>query len=335
MRYLVTGAQGFIGRYLCAELLARDGDVEVMGLGRSPRSPFFTHSVSVSNHSQPAPLPAALTDAANDKRYHYHSGDICDIADTTLALREFKPDVIMHLASGLRADAIDHLVRTNIQGTVSLLEAVLAAKIGKPRVVLGSSGGVYGVPQQLPISEVHATKPIDYYSMTKLAAEQAAHVFAHRYQLPVITARIFNVVGPGQEERHVCGRFASQIVSIEQGNEATLEVGNLSPTRDFIDARDVASALALLATHAPAGEIFNVASGIETSVQQVLNTLVAQAEVPVEVCSNEGRAADIARHVGDISHLKRLGWQPQIRLQKSLSDLLSWYRHFVRVPVQP
>lgn len=326
MRYLVTGAQGFVGRFLCAALLRQDPNARVMGLGRSRQSTCFTHRVSLNGQAQPAPLPTGLLDASSAYRYSYHTGNIHDVQDTTALLCDFEPQVIFHLASGLPGDSTEILCHTNIEGTAKLLEAVVAAKIVPQRIVLGSSGGVYGMPQTLPLDETHPTAPVDLYSMSKLAAESAGSVFAYRHQLPIIAARIFNIIGPGQEERHVCGRFASLLVSAEQGGTRTLEVGNLSPTRDFIDVRDVATGLAAIGANGEPGSVVNVATGVETSLQQVLDTLIALADVAVEVVSQHGRPAEIARHVGCAARLEAMDWTPQYSLRESLSDLLTWYR---------
>lgn len=137
-----------------------------------------------------------------------------------------------------------------------------------------------------------------------------------------------DLVGAGQDERHVCGRFASQIAAIVQEVlPPIIEVGPLDMTRDFIDVRDVASALQLLAVHGTPGEVYNVASGIEFPIRCVLSTMLRYAglEDTVRIQQLSGRSADIPRHFADIQRLVALGFQPQYDLKQSLQHLLRYY----------
>src|SRR5215469_8468336 len=120
VRYLVTGAQGFVGRYYVAATLADDPAAEVLGIGRSPRrDETFTHNVHFGATSVPAPLPAALRAAAIDERYRYEAVDICDGRALTDLVLGFRPEVVVHLASGLRDDDTMHLLKTNLVGTIT------------------------------------------------------------------------------------------------------------------------------------------------------------------------------------------------------------------------
>jgi nucleoside-diphosphate-sugar epimerase len=103
-------------------------------------------------------------------------------------------------------------------------------------------------------------------------------------------------------------------------------VGPLAPTRDFVDVRDVAAALRLAADRAAPGSILNVASGVETSVGEVLSALVRAANVEIAIVERGGVAAGVDRNVADISRLRQLGFQPAHRVEQSLGDLLDWYR---------
>jgi nucleoside-diphosphate-sugar epimerase len=219
-RILVTGAQGFVGRYLVAHLLRTQPDTEVLGLGRSPRlEDGFTHSVQWGVSRLRAPLPAELRDVSESPRYHYVSLDLGRQPELTGQLGDFRPHRIFHLASGLRDAPPDHLFRTNVEGTIYLIEAIREAGIEPPTLVLGSTGFLYGqiAPDQLPIRESTPCAPIDLYGVSKLASENAARILTTRYDIPAMWARIFNLVGPGQEERHFCGRLTSQVAAIQAG----------------------------------------------------------------------------------------------------------------------
>jgi 3-dehydroquinate synthase len=330
-RILVTGAQGFLGRYLVAHLLGAEPGSEVLGLGRSPRlEDSFTHSLQWGASRLEAPLTEELRGAVQSPRYHYVSLDLLRQPELTGLLMDFRPHRIFHLASGLRDAPPDHLFRTNVEGTISLIEAIREAGIEPPRLVLGSTGFLYGQvePDVLPIRESTPCVPIDLYGVSKLAAENAARILARRYDLPAIWARIFNLVGPGQEERHFCGRLTSQAAAIAAGLLPPLvEVEPLTATRDFLDVRDAASALELLAASGTPGHTYNLASGIESPVAQVFDSILRQAglEGRVEIEVKAARPADIPRYVADITRLRSLGFAAACPLERSLADLLRYY----------
>jgi 3-dehydroquinate synthase len=330
-RILVTGAQGFLGRYLVARLLGAEPGSEVLGLGRSPRlEDCFTHSLQWGASRLQAPLPEDLRDALISPRYHYMSLDLLRQPELTGLLMDFRPHRVFHLASGLRDAAPDHLFRTNVEGTISLIEAIREAGIEPPRLVLGSTGFLYGQvePDVLPIRESTPCTPIDLYGVSKLAAENASRILARRYELPAIWARIFNLVGPGQEERHFCGRLTSQAAAIAAGLLPPLvEVEPLTATRDFLDVRDAASALELLAANGTPGHIYNVASGVESPVAQVFDSIIRHAGLDgrVEIDLKAARPADIPRYVADITRLRSLGFAQAFPLERSLADLLRYY----------
>ena len=329
MRSLITGAQGFVGRYLTAELLNESAGSEVLGIGRSDQlDGLFSHFLSVER-SRRAKLPPALY-AALDQRYRYVQASILDEQTISRLTREFQPDCIFHLASGLRDDNNQKLITTNVQGTTALITAIAASNVSKPTVILGSSGGVYGSFNlaALPLKESTPCNPADVYSVTKLAAEQIGRVLGRYYNIPVLVARIFNIVGPGQDERHVCGRFVTQLETLGKVGQTSLPVGNLGTTRDFIDVRDVARALVLLSHHGKPSCVYNVGSGKETSVRSILELLIRYSGFHGEVheIPENSRQSDVPRHWADIRLLKDLGFVPQHPLQNSLIDLLSYYR---------
>src|SRR5207237_6350526 len=122
-RYFITGAQGFVGRYLISHILRSETDAQILGIGRSSRrDQTFTHSVRWGSRSLPAPLPAEVRDL-HEERYTYVPADIHKRRKITAILQEFRPDVILHMASGLRDDNPSSLLRTNVEGTMDLLEA--------------------------------------------------------------------------------------------------------------------------------------------------------------------------------------------------------------------
>jgi GDP-4-dehydro-6-deoxy-D-mannose reductase len=335
-RVLVTGAQGFCGRWTVARLLRADPGVEVLGLGRSREMPDrFSHRVHWGDVPIEAPLPSPLRSAIADARYRYVAVDLLDVDRVNAVLRAFRPAVVVHLAAALRDDPPPDLFRSNVAATRTLYEAIARAGGRPPTVVLGSSGSIYGEPPAtaLPVDETRAPAPSDPYAESKAAAEQAAAILAHRHGIPTVVARIFNVVGPGQDERHVCGWLARQVAEIAAGMaEPRLTVGRLDTTRDFIDVRDVARALHLLAEHGLAGETYNVASGIEMRIGRVLCMILDLGKLAGSVGLEErpARSADPGRMVADVRRLGALGFACEYPLARSLQDLLHYYGSTVR-----
>jgi GDP-4-dehydro-6-deoxy-D-mannose reductase len=322
---LVTGAQGFVGRWTVAEALRTGSCRSVVGLGRSPLRQGFTHRVSLGADQVPAPLPRELEDEMPG--YRYHAIDLRDLDALVAMLRTERPSAVVHLASALRDEPFSTLFPVTVEGTLLLLRAIAESGVAVERFVLASSGSVYGVPTSLPLTETQVPAPPDLYAVSKLAAEHAGRIAAAVSGIPLVVARIFNVVGPGLDERHACARFASQLAAVACGRSSgPIVVGDLTPQRDFIDVRDVAQGLLLLAQRGGAGVTYNVASGRATSIQAVFNelaVLTGLGEIPT--AQRYVRAVDPSRIVADISRITALGYEARYTLSASLADLYAYY----------
>lgn len=326
-RFFVTGAQGFVGRYLTAHLLAERPDAEVFGIGRSPeRRDSFSHSIGWAGGRLPAPLPADLEPAARHPAYRYAPIDLNARGPLARTLAAFRPHVVIHLASALRDDSPGDLVRTNVEGTGTLIHAIADAGVSIRRLIVCSSGGVYGsaVP---PLDEESACWPIDLYSVSKLTAEDLACALAARCGIATTVARLFNVVGAGEDDRHAGPQFARQSAEIHHGLRArVVDVGDLSATRDLIDVRDVAAALSTLADHSAAG-VYNVATGVESSIPSLLDGVLGAAglSAAVEIRQRPTGSGGLKRHFADVSRLRALGWAPRFELARSARDMVEYY----------
>jgi nucleoside-diphosphate-sugar epimerase len=332
-RILVTGAQGFIGRYLVAEAL-RAGAGEVLGVGRSAPAPQqFTHSVTRNGVKEPALLTAELAEAMARGNFQYRMANIADEAAVAAIISDFEPDCVVHLAATRREETVDELIRGNVQGVATLLQAcgtkVRAKRNCVERFLLASTGGVYGEPSadSLPIRESCSCVPLDTYAASKLAGEHLARVLCARFGVHLVVARIFNVVGPGQEERHVCGRFGSQVAGIAHAHQPpVISVTSLSATRDYIDVRDVAAALMLLAVRGVPGETYNIASGVESTAGEILAMLCDHAGIRNDVqIKHLEPTAGIPRHFASVKKLAELGFHPRFDLAESLRGVLDYY----------
>ncbi|HZQ26804.1 MAG TPA: GDP-mannose 4,6-dehydratase [Acidimicrobiales bacterium] len=290
MRVFVTGGHGFVGAWLLPHL--RDQGDEVLA-------------------------PDA------------HAVDITDAAAMADALSEARPDAVIHLAGlahvGQSWDDPDATVQVNTVGTLHVLEA--ARRVGNPRVLIVSSAEVYGhvQPDQLPITEDAPLLPVSPYAASKAAAELLA-VQAHLgHGLPVVRARPFNHVGPGQAPTFAVAAFAQRIVDARRSGAKTLEVGNLSPRRDLTDVRDVVRAYRLLVERGEPGQVYNVASGQDVAIEDVVRRMLdlAGVDLELEVDPSLLRPVDVPVLRGDATRLRQAtGWVPEIALDDTLRDVL-------------
>ncbi|MFN2529385.1 MAG: GDP-mannose 4,6-dehydratase [Candidatus Baltobacteraceae bacterium] len=301
MRALVTGANGFVGRYLCEALRLAAHDVfEAAG----PDSPNSQHSLDLGDS---ASVRAIVKAAAPEVVFH-------------LAAQTFVPDAIRSPQATYQA---------NVIGTARLLETIRELRDTNkknPRIIFASSAEVYGhhVPADFPLNESAATHPANPYAASKAAAEAIVLAEARTYELDVIVTRAFNHIGPGQSDRFVVASFAAQLAAVVKGNAPFLSVGNLSAQRDFLDVRDVVGAYVALIEGGKPGEIYNVSSGTAVAISEVLRRLITVAHAAVEVREDPARMrpSDVAYFYGDNSKLgDATGWQPRISLDTSLRDI--------------
>jgi nucleoside-diphosphate-sugar epimerase len=340
-RILLTGAQGFLGRYLAAALLKGDEDLEVIGIGRSPRfDGCFTHSLCIKNNqSIPAPLPADIAQAMRG-RYRYFAVDTHDKKNIEVLLIAQQPTAIVHLASGLKGDPCGKLLNTNITGTLNLLSACRQYLTGVPFLGV-SSGGVYGFPsrpEELPFRESCPCNPEDAYQLTKAAEEKVMSAFCEHFDIPWMALRVFNIIGPGQDERHVCGRFVSELLRIKNDCKAPyLTTLGLTSVRDFVDVRDVAGNIVRLLANRQYNQVFNIASGkpvrIGDVLEECLKAVLGTQKEKVKIDSGQRTAVSgqkTDQHYGDNTKLLAAGGSINFSLAASIADMVSYYNVIYR-----
>lgn len=300
MRVLVTGARGFVGRHVMAELASAGH--EPIGLSRS----------------QDCPDPAA----------HERVADICSLADMERVMRDTKPEGCIHLA-GIAFVPIGwsqpHLVfAVNLGGTLNLLEAV---RVHAPacRTVLVSSALVYGSSHpEHARDESAALDPQTIYAVSKVAADLNGLLYARHYGIPVMTARPCNHMGPGQAADFMAPSFARQLADIAAGRQAPrMRVGNLDSVREFMDVRDVASAYRLLIERGRAGEAYNISAGCAVPVRTILEQLCEMAGVKPELEMDPARWRPTDRQPMLVAEKLRrdTGWTPRYTLSQTLADI--------------
>lgn len=262
--------------------------------------------------------------------------DMRDMGAIRKVLSQHTPDWIVNFASitTVRESFSDPAMTYAIGflGSLNLL-TVLQDFGFSGRLLNISSSEVYGHPtlKELPLSESSELRPMSPYAVSKLAAEFLCYQSNCSTQFDILSARPFTHIGPGQSDRFAVSNFARQIAEVDLGiREPVIRVGDLSTTRDFTDVRDVVRAYCMLLESGKAGEAYNVCSGMETSLLNVLGQLVAKSRQAIRVETDETmlRNAEQKRLYGSYDKLNQAtGWHPEIRLEQTLSDMLGYWLH--------
>jgi GDP-4-dehydro-6-deoxy-D-mannose reductase len=290
---LVTGAAGFAGGYL-TEHLRRAG------------------------HEPAAPPRAEL--------------DLLDRGAVRAALASLRPGRIFHLAaiaSTVRSwEEPEEVVLRNVEITANLLEAA-RAEVPDARLLIASSGQVYGAPERLPVEEDAAVRPLTPYAVSKAACELLASQYADAYGMRVVRTRAFNHAGPGQSEEYLLGTLTRQVAEAERTGqgEVVLRMGDVDAARDFTDVRDVVRAYADAIELDPG--VYNVCSGRSVSARDLIELVgrFSSLEIRSELDPERLRPSEIRDLRGSPDRLRAAaGWQPEIPLEQTVEDALEAWR---------
>ncbi len=242
-----------------------------------------------------------------------------------------KPEHVFQCAGVTWTQEPEPLYRLHVQGTLNVLTAIAKHAPNASVVLLGSAAEYGDVPEDaLPISEDFPAAPRSFFGASKLAQTGVARAAAAEWKLRIAVARPFNILGPGLPSHYFAASFAQRLLKAKaSGESGEVPVMNGQATRDFVDVRDVAAALISLATSAapPAGllEVYNVASGTETSIHELAARLCERAgDFRAVTAGAADSRSGISRSCGDGSKLRRAaGWAPRIRWENSIDDM--WY----------
>jgi len=306
---LVTGADGFVGRWVVRALLAA-GHEAVAAL-----QPGVRRAIPEDEASRVPSIPLELGDLNSVRR---------------VAARQF--DAVIHLAAvASGGDALNDpgvAWAVNAAGTARLLGELgrrRRAEETDPLVLVVSTAEVYGVGPARPLLETDPVVPRSPYAASKVGAEVAAMETRLRTGLRVVVARSFPHTGPGQDERFVAPAFARRLRGARLAGARVVKVGNLEPVRDFLDVRDVAAAYLALISHGVLGEVYNVASGRGVALQDLFDRLavIVGVDAIAEPDPEFLRPADIPVLVGDSGKLRAAtGWTPAVPFDQTLRDLV-------------
>lgn len=288
---LVTGASGFVGKYLC-DLLDEQGH-EVHGFDIK------------------------------------HRQDFRDYEQVRLAIDSYRPDKIFHVGAlaYVPESFLDpyRAIETNMIGSLNILEAV--RKIGlKTKIHLCGTSEEYGDAGE-PVTELSLPNPLSPYAIAKLGMDHLGQLYARSYNMNVVVTRTFNHTGPGRGEQYAEGAWAKQIAEIERGERKVLLHGDLNPIRNYTDVRDVVRAYSL-AIDLPSG-VYNVCSDQNVNMGTVLAHLksLATCDIPSQEDKNLLRPADFSFSVPNCDKFTQLtNWKPEYQLYQTLKDILDGWR---------
>lgn len=308
MKALITGVNGFVGTYLTQYLLKKN--IDIIGVDRHVKT---------------------------EQHFEQHCIDINDMTKMQQLISKVKPEYIYHLAApAFIPDSYDNpkgTFETIIFGTVNILEIIRNTSPCSKLLYIGSSDE-YGINENNTIlKEDMLPRPYTPYAAAKLSASLICQQYAYMYDLNVVRTRSFNHCGPGQSAKFVSAAIAKQIAEMEKKNEGTLNLGDISTSRDFLDVRDVVRAYYLIMQEENnAGELYNVCSGKAIAIKYILDQYMKASTIDLgKFCINiskNSRKFDAAITIGDNTKLKKIGWKQKYKLEDTLVETLEyWRRH--------
>lgn len=260
MKALITGVNGFVGKYLSKYLIDKGYNV---------------YGTVIEDDVQ--------MDNVNIKKMN-----LLNKKEVNETIKSINPDYIYHLAGqsavGLSWKEPTLTMNVNINGTINLLDAVRENNIDTKVLIIGSSDE-YGVikPEDCPIREEKRLNPASPYAISKMAQEEISKLYVSSYKMNLIMVRAFNHIGPMQGKNFVVSDFASKIADIEKGAEPVIRVGNLEAYRDFTDVRDIVHGYVMLMESGKIGEVYNIGSGNAYKVQEILDILLSLSNTRIKV----------------------------------------------------
>ncbi len=299
----ILGGFGFIGSHLASHLVDLGYNVTLFG-----------HS---SRHL-PLQFPATVT---------ILHGDFSDIRELRQAIDG--SETVFHLIGNSTPISsnqnLSKDVQDNLVPTLNLFEACVQA--GVRQVVFASSGGtIYGVSKYLPIDENHPTEPICAYGVNKLTIEHYMRLFSRFRNIDMTAIRISNPYGPWQNitrGQGIVGTYCSDIAS----DKAIQVWGDGNVVRDYIYIRDVAEALELVIGNAPGFKVYNLSTGIGTTINDLVNILGELQGTPLNPKYLPGRDVDVLTNILDIrKFMSDFDWKPKISLRDGVALTLAWHK---------
>ena len=312
-KFLVTGADGFIGSHLTEELVKQGYQVRAFALYNSFNTWGWLDT-----------LPNEIMD-----NVEVFTGDVRDPNGVKEAMKGC--DAVFHLAALIAIPfsyhSPDTYVDTNIKGTLNVLQA--ARDLGTDRALVTSTSEVYGTAQYVPIDEKHPYQGQSPYSATKIGADRLAESFYRSFDLPVSIVRPFNTYGPRQSARAVIPTIITQLLA----GKTEIKLGSLAPTRDFNFVKDTANGfIKIYESDKTIGEEINIATQHEISIGQLAEELIRQINPQATIVCDEERLrpekSEVNRLLGSNEKILRLtDWKPQYTFEQGLAETIEFFKN--------
>ena len=223
----------------------------------------------------------------------------------------------------------------NVIGTSNLLEAIRLTKI-KPKIHICSSSEVYGQVKknEVPITESNPFRPASPYAVSKVAEDMLGYQYYLSYDMHIVRTRMFTHTGPRRGDVFAESWFAKQIAMVEKKIIMNpIKVGNLDSIRTIMDVRDAVRAYWMMMEKSPAGEVYNIGGDTTVTVKEILNKLIEYSDKDIEYKTDPSllRPSDVTLQIPNTDKFKKLtGWEPQIKYEDTLLDLLNYQREKIK-----
>ena len=309
MKTLVTGADGFIGSHLVEALVKSDHQVRALSQYNSFNHWGWLESIDCLD---------SVEVICGDIRDPFFCRQACSGIDQVFNLAALIAIPYSYVAPSSYID-------TNVTGTLNICQAALES--GVLKVLQTSTSEVYGTAQYVPIDETHPLQPQSPYSASKIGADSIALSYHNAFELPVTVVRPFNTYGPRQSARAVIPTIISQIAS----GASQINLGDTSPTRDFTFVKDTCRGfLALNETDNSAGEIVNIGSNFEVSIQHTFDTIKTLMDSDAGLVIDENRArpanSEVFRLWCDNKKIRNLcGFETEYSFEQGLKETIEWF----------
>ena len=319
----ITGITGMVGSHM-TDYLYKKTNWKIHGLYR------WDEKLDNINHH--------IKNINSERRISLHYGDLCDINSLIEIINKIKPDYVFHLAAqSFPKTSFIYPIQTlnvNIIGTANLLEAIKQANLKKTIIHVCSSSEVFGrvKKEDLPINEEVQFHPASPYAISKVGTDLLGRFYAEAYGMKTITTRMFTHTGPRRSDVFAESTFAKQIAMIEKGyQKPVVYVGNLSSMRTIADVRDACDAYYKLVTINPIpGEFYNIGGNYTCTVGDILQKLLSlstKKNISIKIDKSRLRPIDADLQIPNTAKFKKhTGWKPQYSFNKTMSDLLSYWR---------
>lgn len=301
MKYLITGSNGFVGRYFIEYLKNNENEAVIYGADISENS-----------------LNPDIT---------YIQIDLNDRFAVYRMLEKIKPDYIIHLAAmSSVAQSWQDPAKCFLHNTsvfLNIADGVRELDI-KCRILSVGSSEEYGIYDE-PMKENFVLHPKSPYSVARLSQEYLSKLYVDYFNLDIVMTRSFNHIGPRQNLKFVIPSFVHQLVKISKGKQKDIKVGNIDVVRDFLDVRDVVNAYYKILKNGKTREVYNVCSGKGVRLRDIIEMVSAKLNITPKIIvdNNRLRANEIMSVIGDNSKLKtEIGWEPKYDLQTTLKEMI-------------